>query len=935
MKRLLFSLLVLFTVSFASAQTVIEAKQVKAVDSLKLKTDWITNIIKDSSLTGATVRNFPSTDAVIKYIANRLAYTVKYSDTAGLIAGYVRETRFLDSLTAIQTRIQGKLTKSDADTYYPAIQRVMDSLTNVQDRIQSKLTKSDADTYYPAIQRMIDSLTAVQSRIQGKLTKADADTYYPAIQRMIDSLTAVQSRIQGKLTKSDADTYYPAIQRVLDSLTAVQSRMQTKQPLLGYTAENSANKATDFSTVNNVLYPTVQAVSTYIQSALTGVLKDRGNYDASGNTFPASGGSGSGGAIKTGDMWYISVGGTLGGKAVTAGAWVRSLTDAPGQTAGNWAIADGGFGFVPENVANKSTNTSLGTSNTAYPSQNAVKTYVDNATANASNWNTAYSWGNHASAGYPLTSGSYSNPSWITSLAWSKLTGVPSTFTPSAHTHPYSDLTGTVPTWNQNTTGNAATATNSTQWNGNNYDGSYSTGGVFGFMINNNSTGYWQRATIAQTQTALGLGSYAYRSSGLAELTGATFTGNVTLSGTLPELDLYYGGNSGVKVRYDAGVAVAYIDNYYHDTQASNPYGDINFRSKHYGTNSLQTSFRLRGWDGTAVFKYAPQVSLLTSYSHIVAGGFGVMYRDAYDSYITSNMQWRSDGELIAKYTTVEGMGYLALTGKTLQWVTYNGSVTGGTGYGMTTKFSVDGAGGVIANSFSGAGTGLTGSGNNFTAGYLVNRYATDANTIWQAGIYTFFNGSNVPSGDFGMISIPTFSGTNSSEKYNVQIGSGLTGDLKYRTTDIYGAGTWYSLLTSYNYTSYAMAGAGYSANQNLNTSSAVTFGSATVNGNVTGKTFSENTVTVSSAYTVASDVGTVFCDSHTYTVTLPSASSFPGREITIKRISSGVGTGIVISGVTLGSSESGGSLGCHGAAVYKSNGTSWYCIAYRTGGCD
>jgi hypothetical protein len=37
------------------------------------------------------------------------------------------------------------------------------------------------------------------------------------------------------------------------------------------------------------------------------------------------------------------------------------------------------LGFTPENVANKSTNVSLGTSNTLYPTQNAVKTYVDNA----------------------------------------------------------------------------------------------------------------------------------------------------------------------------------------------------------------------------------------------------------------------------------------------------------------------------------------------------------------------------------------------------------------------------------------------------------------------------------------------------------------------------------------------------------------------------
>jgi hypothetical protein len=46
---------------------------------------------------------------------------------------------------------------------------------------------------------------------------------------------------------------------------------------------------------------------------------------------------------------------------------------------------------------------------------------------NISNWNTAYGWGNHASAGYASTSGSYSNPAWITSLAWSKITSTPTT----------------------------------------------------------------------------------------------------------------------------------------------------------------------------------------------------------------------------------------------------------------------------------------------------------------------------------------------------------------------------------------------------------------------------------------------------------------------------------------------------------------------------
>ena len=81
---------------------------------------------------------------------------------------------------------------------------------------------------------------------------------------------------------------------------------------------------------------------TYADGLVVGLLDDRGDYDASGNTFPASGGSGTAGAIKKGDMWRISVAGTLGGVHVSVDAWIRALTDAPGQTASNWAIAEGG-----------------------------------------------------------------------------------------------------------------------------------------------------------------------------------------------------------------------------------------------------------------------------------------------------------------------------------------------------------------------------------------------------------------------------------------------------------------------------------------------------------------------------------------------------------------------------------------------------------------
>ena len=44
---------------------------------------------------------------------------------------------------------------------------------------------------------------------------------------------------------------------------------------------------------------------------------------------------------------------------------------------------------------------------------------------------------------YPRLSQSYTNPTWISSLDWGKITGKPSTFTPSAHTHPWSQITST------------------------------------------------------------------------------------------------------------------------------------------------------------------------------------------------------------------------------------------------------------------------------------------------------------------------------------------------------------------------------------------------------------------------------------------------------------------------------------------------------------
>jgi hypothetical protein len=118
---------------------------------------------------------------------------------------------------------------------------------------------------------------------------------------------------------------------------------------------------------------TLASAKSYADSLIVGLWDDRGNYDASVNTFPATGGSGSSGAVLRGDIWTISVAGTLGGVAVVPRETVRALIDSPGQIAGNWAI-----GIANTDIDDSIT---LGVTGRA-PSQNAVAVALANEVTN-------------------------------------------------------------------------------------------------------------------------------------------------------------------------------------------------------------------------------------------------------------------------------------------------------------------------------------------------------------------------------------------------------------------------------------------------------------------------------------------------------------------------------------------------------------------------
>ncbi len=143
--------------------------------------------------------------------------------------------------------------------------------------------------------------------------------------------------------------------------TATQTALDLK--------ENLANKSTDVALgASDTLYPTQKAVKTYADSLVAGLLDYRGGYDASVNTWPATGGSGTAGAVLKGDMWVISVAGTLGGNAVQVGDSIIANVDTPGQTASNWNTLNTNLTYVPEDVANKVTSISGASTDTQYAS---------------------------------------------------------------------------------------------------------------------------------------------------------------------------------------------------------------------------------------------------------------------------------------------------------------------------------------------------------------------------------------------------------------------------------------------------------------------------------------------------------------------------------------------------------------------------------------
>jgi hypothetical protein len=150
--------------------------------------------------------------------------------------------------------------------------------------------------------------------------------------------TATKTYVDSRLTSST----------IVDADATTKGKIQLTGDLAGTAAspsvpglalkENAANKsATTTLGTSDVLFPTQKAVKTYVDTAIAGATI----VDAAVNT-----------------KGKIQLAGDLAGTA--------AAPTVPGLA-------------LKENAANKSTTTTLGTSDVFFPTQNAVKTYVDTA----------------------------------------------------------------------------------------------------------------------------------------------------------------------------------------------------------------------------------------------------------------------------------------------------------------------------------------------------------------------------------------------------------------------------------------------------------------------------------------------------------------------------------------------------------------------------
>lgn len=259
----------------------------------------------------------------------------------------------------------------------------------------------------------------VWTEITGKPT-----TFPPSSHsHVINDVTNLQTALDGKVNTTDTAAMLAKYLRKGDT-ASLSNRINLAIPLSQKAANNGVAPLGSDGKVPAAYLP-------------AGAQVYKGTWDASTNAPALADGTGT-----AGWTYRVTVGATrnLGSGNITFNAgddviyngaiWQRNPNGATVTSVNGY---QGAVSLTTEDITEGATNK-----------------YV--TATDKSNWNTSFGWGNHAVAGYltattgdaryPLLSGSYSNPAWVTALAWSKVTGAPAFITGNQSIALTGDVTG-------------------------------------------------------------------------------------------------------------------------------------------------------------------------------------------------------------------------------------------------------------------------------------------------------------------------------------------------------------------------------------------------------------------------------------------------------------------------------------------------------------